>query len=136
MGENISAGMPVEGTGGPWPHEWVDLFNRWVDSDYARLELATTQTITVNKFAGSNPGTVFLAIRVTGNLPAGQTYRVWVDFEFDRKTPFEYVVYQEVGGGNFADTFDYTTDLPFSAPEAIQTIVVRDASGLHTVSVT
>lgn len=136
MGENLSSGMPVEGTGGPWPPEWIDLFNRWVDSGYPRLELATAQTVTASKLPGSTPGMVDLTIRAIGKLPPGQTYRVWVDFEFDRRTPFEYVLYQEGGGGNFTDNFDYSTEIPFSAPDTIKTIVVRDAIGRHTLTVT
>lgn len=136
IGDNITSGMPTEDTGGPWPSEWVEVFNRWVDTQYGRLELPTTQSITASKFPTSDPGIVNLIIRVTGALPSGPTYRVWVDFENNRKAPFEFVVYQEAGGGSFVDNFDYSTDFPFSAPSTIQTIVVRDANGSHDVPVT
>lgn len=26
--------MPPEDEGGPWPHEWIDLFRRWKDEGF------------------------------------------------------------------------------------------------------
>jgi hypothetical protein len=132
----LASDMPVTNTGGPWPQEWIDLFNRWVDAGYPRLSLATAKTITATKSPGATPGTVDLMIEVTGDLPTGQLYRVWVDYEFNRKTPFEFVVYQEAGGGSSSGSFDYASDPPFPALDTLQKITVRDAHGLHDVTIT
>ncbi len=57
--------MPPGEFGGPWPLEWIDLFQRWVDSGCPRLEQVTadlelrvvpvTSTVSTLTAAGANP---------------------------------------------------------------------------------
>ena len=36
----VDRDMPPHTHGGPWPEEWVNLFQRWKDESFLRLELA------------------------------------------------------------------------------------------------
>lgn len=35
--------MPPAATGGPWPHEWIALFRRWMTTGFGRLDLVSPE---------------------------------------------------------------------------------------------
>jgi hypothetical protein len=37
--------MPTKNTGGPWPSEWVGLFDRWIQGGCRRLSLGTAKDL-------------------------------------------------------------------------------------------
>jgi hypothetical protein len=57
--------MPTQDTGGPWPSEWVGLFNRWVQGGFRRLSLATAKSL---KLADQGGGRFMLSCKA--DVPA------------------------------------------------------------------
>jgi len=82
-----AADMPPADAGGPWPDEWVQLFRRWKDTGFKRLEVGTAQ-YTFRQTATA------MDIRATGTFPA-TGYRGWLQIETETNTSKTYVLYFE-----------------------------------------
>jgi hypothetical protein len=125
--------MPPKGKGGPWPDEWIALFERWGNKDgFARLERATATEITATR---EGPGQV--RIRVQGELPS-PAYGAWLDWKHDRETPFEFVLFREAD----EDSRDEPEPIPFDEgstypiPDSVTRVTVYDGAGPHRVTIT
>lgn len=59
----LQSDMPPTATGGPWPEEWITLFQRWKDGARKRLDLGTA-AFTLQQ------GTTKTTITATGTFPA------------------------------------------------------------------
>jgi hypothetical protein len=44
-GQGSKQTMPTSRTGGPWPSEWVGLFDRWIQGGCRRLSLGTAKNL-------------------------------------------------------------------------------------------
>ena len=44
-GQGPKQTMPTSRTGGPWPSEWVSLFDRWIQGGCRRLSLGTAKNL-------------------------------------------------------------------------------------------
>lgn len=120
-GERGHALMPPLNSGGPWPDEWVRLFQRWMETGFKRLELGTAQysfDATVN------------TILATGSFPAAG-YTSWLQIESEAAALRTYVLYFEAPDAAVAGTAE-----PFSLEELYegrdtQSIDVLDSTGVH-----
>lgn len=115
--------MPPLGSGGPWPDECVQLFQRWKDTGFKRLELGTAL------YSFDRPANTILA---TGTYPAAG-YAGWLQIETETDSSRTYVLYIEppdtpVAGG--AETF--SLEELYEGPET-QSIYVRDSTGVHPI---
>ncbi|MBP0451165.1 MULTISPECIES: hypothetical protein [unclassified Kitasatospora] len=80
-------GMPPDGSGGPWPEEWVAVFRRWNESGHKRLQLGTAT------FAFSHSGTTN-NVTATGTFPAAG-FTGWLQLENETDSAKTYVLYYE-----------------------------------------
>ncbi len=121
--ERVELDMPPLGTGGLWPQEWIDLFRRWMDSGFKRLELgAATYT-----FA---QGATLNSVRATGTLPAAG-YDAWLQIDTETDTAKTYVLYYEP-----PDSPVTGDPSPFSLRERYpatdtRAVFVRDSAGVQ-----
>jgi hypothetical protein len=116
--------MPPVENGGPWPDEWVQLFQRWKDTGFKRLELGTAARCTFDQ--GDK------AILATGTYPAAG-YQGWLQIETETDSSRTYVLYFEppdaaVASG--AASFDLTEF--YDGPDT-QSIYVHDSTGVRQI---
>ncbi len=48
-GEGDGSRMPTERTGGAWPSEWIDLFERWIQGGFRRALLGTARNLVLRE---------------------------------------------------------------------------------------
>jgi len=72
--------MPPPEAGGPWPTEWIDLFNRWFADGAPRLDLAVIDPSTLRAVRDPLTGTVDVYVEGT-KLSDGHV--VWLERHFD-----------------------------------------------------
>lgn len=84
--QRLKTDMPTSDTGGPWPDEWVALFERWCNSGYKRLELGrASYRINVSGTRAT--------LRATGAAPAG--YKSWLEIVAETDQRRSYALYFE-----------------------------------------
>lgn len=113
--------MPPLDAGGPWPDEWVRLFQRWKDTGFKRLEIGTATC------AFDEGGKTITA---SGTFPAAG-FRGWLHIESDTDAVRTYVVYFEAPDSAVAGRAEAFTWTEFYDGPAGQSIQVRDSTGLH-----
>jgi hypothetical protein len=123
--------MPTLKTGGPWPPEWIQLFKRWIEQKFQRLERAAGTYVATRE--GDD-----VVLRATGDAP-GPGYVVWLGARVPQDGPYELALYQkppqQAAGITKAEPFSAQERFP--DPEArIVSFKVEDAKGLQTVRVT
>lgn len=74
----LQSDMPPTATGGPWPEEWITLFQRWKDGARKRLDLGTA-AFTLQQ------GTTKTTITATGTFPAAGVVG-WLQLESETAT--------------------------------------------------
>lgn len=124
----VRGGMPPERQGGPWPDEWVALFERWGQENFPRLE-SSAATYTATR--GGDLVTLTARGRVE-NL----SDRVWPQRLNEETSPRRYVLYREPsdtasGPGDFV-----TEPEVFPYVPGVDTVIVVDEAGEHTVPIT
>jgi hypothetical protein len=118
--------MPPESHGGPWPEEWIQLFQRWVDEGYPRLTMGTATLYS----AVRNMSVV--AVTAQGTL-SDALRTVWLDRYFG-PSDADIVLYEDaVESEGLAQTFPITEYFP--TPAGTSTVSILDAAGIHTVSI-
>lgn len=108
-------------SGGPWPDEWVQLFQRWKDTGFKRLELGTAQ-------CAFDQGEIL----ATGTFPAAG-YVGWLQIETETDTSRTYVLYFEPPDAAVAGIAEsFSLDEPYDGPDA-QLIYIHDSTGTHQI---
>jgi hypothetical protein len=115
--------MPPLGSGGPWPEEWVRLFQRWMETGFKRLELGSAS------YSFDQTASTIVA---TGTFPSAG-YAGWLQIETETDTARTYVLYFEppdaaVAGG----AQPFSLEELYEGPET-QSIDVQDSTGVHHV---
>jgi hypothetical protein len=124
--------MPPLAYGGPWPEEWVLLFNRWVNEGFPTLDLGAATGYTAQR-AGA------LVVVTAAIQKPGPNFAVWPDRYYgppkNGVTP-DLILYQEpldrppppgiVDEGVNAFTF----------PAAVVSLTVLDKTGIQTIAIT
>ncbi|WP_328929936.1 hypothetical protein OG429_38740 [Streptomyces sp. NBC_00190] len=105
----LQSDMPPTATGGPWPEEWITLFQRWKDGARKRLDLGTA-AFTLQQ------GTTKTTITATGTFPAAGVVG-WLQLESETATSKTYVLHFEApdapAGGRHAPGLRPEGELPF-----------------------
>lgn len=120
--------MPPLAQGGPWPPEWVSLFQRWVEAGYPRLEPGAGRYT-----AQLSDDT--LTLTATGEFPSSG-YRAWFDRQPSPAGTREYIFYFEPPAGAALPAIE-----PFEVrqedlvSEPVSRVVVVDAQGRHEIPV-
>lgn len=122
----LGVDMPTAATGGPWPPEWVEVFRRWKDTGFKRLELGTAQL--VRSQVGSR-----VVITATGTYPAAG-YRGWLQLEGDTESERIYHLYFERPDqpGNGPPS-SFSLRERYAASDT-RRVFVRDATGLQELA--
>lgn len=120
--------MPTAATGGPWPEEWVALFQRWRETGCKRLHLGAAH------YTRSQVNNRFL-LTGTGTKPSPQ-HRQWFQLESETSAARTYVLYVEAPDVAAPDApVAFTVRERYPAADA-RDVFVRDSSGLHQVAET
>jgi hypothetical protein len=119
--------MPPLAYGGPWPEEWVQLFQRWVAEGYPRLGLGAASQVSAQR---NGP---VVALTADGPGP-GPGSTVWLD-RYSGPEDADFVLYQDAvspaGLGQSYPVTDY-----FPVPAAVAQLIVLDSAGIRTVTIT
>ncbi len=123
--------MPTRSTGGPWPPEWIRLFERWGEQKFARLERAAG-TYKAKRESSS------VLVTATGNVP-GPGYVVWLGAVVPPGGLTDLALYQRPPDA----AAGIAVAAPFSAKERfldpagkITSFTIEDRNGTQTVPVT
>jgi len=116
--------MPPTESGGPWPPEWIGLFERWIDAGCPRLDLGEA-TYRVEPITS----TVWTLTATVSN--PGPGYAAWLERAWEPSSMHEFVLYREPAGGAGSAVFDVTED--FEDLGGAGAVVVHDASGTHRI---
>lgn len=123
--ERLRRDMPTTDTGGPWPSEWVQLFERWKDSGFKRLELGrATYTLTVSGERAT--------LRAKGMASPDAT--AWLDIVGETESRRDYALQVEAPDQPVpGDPVAFTKTDRFPATDT-RAIWVRDADGEREVT--
>jgi len=123
--EHLESDMPPAESGGPWPDEWVQLFRRWKDTGFKRLELGAAQ-YTFNQTATG------MTIRAAGTFPAAG-YRGWLHIETETDTSKTYVLYLEPPDASVAGSADsFTLKERYPASDT-RSVFIHDSAGMQQI---
>ena len=120
--------MPPASTGGPWPDEWLALFDRWVAAGFPRLDLAAGTTI-LNVLPNNR-----LELRASGSV-GGQGVQVWFDLRAIGEAQRHYALSAEQeppGSGGGSAQFTAIERMPRGL---LRSILVTDANGTQEIMV-
>ena len=124
-----ASSMPPPSTGGPWPSEWVTMFQRWIDAGFPRLLLGTG-----SNYALSKDGTSYtLQCNVTVPTSKAQAWLDIVDVDPAHRTYRLYI--DPTGGGQQVPTTLMPSD-NFDEDTNITSVTVIDAAGTQKVALT
>ena len=120
---------PPLGSGGPgpWPDEWVQLFRRWKESGFKRLELGTAEYT-----FRQTPTRV--TIEASGTFPAAG-YEGWLEIESETATSKTYVLHFEppdvpvAGAGQ-----EFSRRESYRISSATQAVLVHDSTGVRQLN--
>jgi len=119
--------MPPQSHGGPWPDEWIQLFQRWINEGFQRVGMGTA-----TQFSAQRNGSV---VALTADGPSlAPTLTVWLD-RYSGPTNADFVLYQDqVGQSGLGQSFPVTDFFP--VPTTVTQINVLDSAGIHPVAIT
>ena len=131
--------MPPPNEGGPWPPEWIALFERWINEGLKQLDKATA--IPAQLQAVRDPGTLNVTITASGNAPSSG-HVVWIERAYDPARmyaddlPDVFVLYQEQRTASPPTPAPFNVQDTFEVPAANTQLTVVDAAGSHMVNIT
>ena len=126
-----AADMPPVAYGGPWPEEWLALFQRWKDEGFQRLDIGVADA--PGYTARRNGDTVTITARGTAPTPG---YRAWLDVIAHEGQPREYIHYWEPPAeAQPAAPTPFRVKAVLKAPESLTEIAVVDRVGRHSIAV-
>src|SRR5262245_545034 len=131
-----TAVMPPLNEGGPWPPEWVALFERWIAEGMRRLDNATMDVTTLR--AVRDPGTTSVTITGQGTKPSAN-HVVWIERAFDPDRmyneffPDQFVLFQEQRVASPPALAPFSFEDFFEVPLTVTQLTVIDSAGNHVV---
>ncbi|MCF3130141.1 hypothetical protein [Streptomyces olivochromogenes] len=122
--ERLEAGtMPTRALGGPWPQEWIDLFRRWKEGGFKRLELGKAQFAVTR-----SPSAV--TVKATGTYPAAG-FLGWLQLESESDTAKTYVLYFEAPDAPVAGEADEFEFKERYSSSDTRTLFIHDSTGVQ-----
>jgi hypothetical protein len=131
--------MPPPNEGGPWPAEWISLFERWINEGMHELDRAAADPAQLQ--ASRDPGTTSVTITASGTKPSAG-HVVWIERSYDPDqlynayVPDEFVLYQEQRATSPPAPTPFSIDDFFDVATTVTQITVVDAAGKHLVAIT
>ncbi len=126
--DHLKSNMPTIPTGGPWPEEWIALFDRWIAAGYPRLEPITAG----NPRAQTNGKIVILRADVQKTRPDD---RIWFERFSSQDSPREYWLYREPGTRDPAPS-PALAEEKFAYKPGVDTVTLVDAGGPQQIRIT
>jgi hypothetical protein len=130
--------MPPPDEGGPWPPEWLALFERWINEGMKRLDNATADP---TKFrAARDPGTTSVTIDGGGTKPS-VGHVAWIERAYDpdrlynEYLPDQFVLYQEQRSVSPPAPTPFSFEDFFDVPMTVTQLTVIDSAGKHLVNI-
>lgn len=124
----LKGSMPPRTHGGPWPDEWIALFDRWGKEGFAKLESAAA-TYTAERDGD------FVSLIARGSLQ-NQRDAVWIQRLNEETNPRRYILYREPSDAPASPGDFETQPEMFEYVSGVDTVVVVDEAGEHTVQIT
>lgn len=122
-----SSPMPTESTGGPWPKEWIDLFERWIDEGKRRLSLNSGQNYLLDERSG------LFELTCQANLPYFGA-KTWLDpVHISADVRHYRLVLEELIPAPAPNPFQFPLKERFRSDVAAIEVSVADANGDHHV---
>lgn len=130
--QRLSVDMPPSPYGGPWPREWIELFQRWKDEGFPKLDLGEPDSSGYS--ATESSGVVTLSCR--GKTPSSG-YRTWFDAEVLENNPRRFVLCWEpplppIPGSPAA----FRARIRFQPTTIVTDLTVLDSAGTHAIPIT
>jgi hypothetical protein len=131
--------MPPPDEGGPWPPEWLALFERWINEGMRRLDRATADASTLQ--AAGDPASGTVTITAAGTKPSAG-HVVWIERSYDPERLFaadladEFVLYQEQRVASAATPTPFSVSDFYQVPAGLSQVTVVDSGGKHVVPIT
>ena len=129
-------GMPPTNVGGPWPDEWVALFERWIATG---TDTEVGHHLVV---AAPNSGNYRLTSGFGGRLqlsaiatPPSPGYRLWLDIDSITATQRTYTLVMEPPYPAQTGAGTALTATETFAKGTLTSIVINDANGQHTLPI-
>lgn len=118
----VSADMPTQSSGGPWPAGWIEVLRQWKDGGFKRLELGS------GVYSRSQQGLKTLIV-ATGTFPAAGC-RGWFELESETTAARNYALFfdrpDQPAPGAAAQ---FTIKERYDAADTRQ-VFIRDANGV------
>jgi hypothetical protein len=125
--DKLAIDMPPVGSGGLWPDEWVQLFRRWMESGFKRLELGTAE-YTFRQTSSR------VTIEATGTFPAAG-YEGWLEIESATAASKTYVLHFEPPDAPVAGTGpEFSLRESYRISSATQAVFVHDSTGVRQLN--
>ena len=127
--DRIQADMPPPSYGGPWPEEWIALFQRWYADGCLRLDLGSVESPGYRAVRAGNRVT----LTGRGRTPTGG-YKAW--FDAIRDYPREFVLYWEPPvTAQPSNPTPFQSKAVFESPADQTEIIVVDSAGRHSIAI-
>lgn len=121
--------MPNHATGGPWPQEWIDLFERWTETEFGRLSAATGTNFQLTLIAADR-----YELSCTVTLPDSSA-RAWFDILAASPNDQRYQVCVEANPVPNPSPKAVTIEERIRGPLSGSEVVVLDSAGEHKLPV-
>jgi len=131
--------MPPPYSGGPWPAEWIALFERWLAAGAPRLPLAQLDPASLT--AARIAGTSLVRLTAMANLPSAG-HVAWIERRFAEEVPFsperadEFVLYERLVTASPAAVTPTPVEDVLELPTGVATVKFFGANGTFPVAVT
>jgi hypothetical protein len=123
--DRVKINMPPGAEGGPWPDEWVTLFQRWTETGHRRLTLGTA-TYTLKRTATA------VTLTATGTYPAAGVHG-WLQVESETDTTKTFVFFlQDPDDPDPGAAQPFTLKERFAATDT-RSVFVHDSAGTQEV---
>ena len=124
--------MPTADTGGPWPSEWVTLFQRWKDGGFRRLATGVGRNYKLAK-VGAQPRPILSCSVTIADAPDSVA---WLDLVSvsPPKAVYRLVVYNGDADPPPTDTTDVDCKEAIEQADADAGVIVVDATGEHAIN--
>ena len=120
--------MPPVYAGGPWPSEWIDLFDRWIAEGCKRLELS------VGQYNATRLNDTSVKLSAMAEVPSDD-YEVWLQRENTGPSTWVYKLYQEGQGAGDSPATKFIAEEINDIPSSVSFVMVHDLEGAKTVTI-
>jgi hypothetical protein len=124
-----TSSMPPQAEHGPWPEEWIALFERWITAGETEFG-GMPPRLTVGQGSGYQLTAGFVGLRLSGTarLPSSDS-KTWLHLSAVSETSQTLTLYIETPPSPSGTAVDRPVVAKINAPPSLREVVVIDASG-------